>query len=279
MRKIAFLFLTINDIHFPDIWNQYFKGHKDHISIYCHPKNEKNVTTPWLRDNIIPNLVETRWGYIVNAYYALLLEAYKNKDNIKFITVSESCVPLKNFNKMYDYILKDDKTSFIKYMKIKKYDWSDRIKKQKKWSDLNITFVKHYARFCLSRYHVKILMDDKNCKVRDFFSKMHAGDEFFLSILGNAKHIIDFPITFDNWDIVHDKVMAINNELKVLYDSHDNSDKIKKLTDLKNNIRKNPYTYETVTKENVLEAKNTISFFWRKFSLESNIGDFVKFNK
>lgn len=36
MRKIAFLFLTINDIHFPDIWNQYFKGHKDHISILAY---------------------------------------------------------------------------------------------------------------------------------------------------------------------------------------------------------------------------------------------------
>ena len=41
MRKIAFLFLTINDIHFPDIWNQYFKGHKDHIAYIVIQKMRK----------------------------------------------------------------------------------------------------------------------------------------------------------------------------------------------------------------------------------------------
>jgi hypothetical protein len=277
MKRIAFLFLTIDDIHFPNLWTQYFHDHSDQINIYCHPKNPENVYTPWLKKNIIPNLTETGWGYIVNAYYELLKYAYKNEENIKFIIISESCVPLKNFNKMYDFILKDEKTSFIKYMKIKKYDWSDRIKNQENWNKLGIKFVKHYARFCLSRFHVKILLSKK--KEIEFFSKMHVGDEFFLSILGTAPHIKDYMVTFDNWERVNVEINEINNALKTLYDNNGSKNKIQELTDLKNNIRKNPFTYTTVLKSDVLEAKNTNSFFWRKFSKQSNIRDFVKIKK
>ena len=279
MKRIAFLFLTINDINFPDIWTQYFHGHQDQINIYCHPKNSENVVTPWLKNNIIPTLVDTGWGYIVIAYYELMKEAIKNKDNVKFIVISESDVPLLNFNKMYDFVMKDEKTSFIKYMKVKKYDWNDRIKNQENWNKLSIKFVKHYARFCLSQYHVNILMDVKNKKTWEFFSTMHVGDEFFLSILGNVKHVTDFPITFDNWDRVQDKVQDINEQLKTLYNEDGNKDKIKELTDLKNDIRKNPYSYGIVTKKDVIEAKATNSLFWRKFPITSNIRDFVKFKK
>jgi hypothetical protein len=38
MKKIAFLFLTLNDVNFPKIWNEYFKGHENQYTIYIHPK-------------------------------------------------------------------------------------------------------------------------------------------------------------------------------------------------------------------------------------------------
>ena len=53
IMKIAFLFLTINDINFPEIWEYYFKNNYDKISIYCHPKYPENIKTPWLKKNII----------------------------------------------------------------------------------------------------------------------------------------------------------------------------------------------------------------------------------
>ena len=45
--KIAFLFLTIDNVKFPKIWDYYFKNNLNKINIYCHPKNPENVTIPW----------------------------------------------------------------------------------------------------------------------------------------------------------------------------------------------------------------------------------------
>ena len=61
MSKIAFLFLTRDNVHHPDIWKRYFKGHQKKINIYCHPKEPEKVTVDWQKKHIIPNLVETGW--------------------------------------------------------------------------------------------------------------------------------------------------------------------------------------------------------------------------
>ena len=34
---------------------------------------------------LIKNLKETSWGFIVEAYYELFKAAYENKDNVKFL--------------------------------------------------------------------------------------------------------------------------------------------------------------------------------------------------
>ncbi len=83
--KIAFLFLVIDDINYPSIWENYFRGNESKYSIYCHPKNPEKVVTPWLKHNIIPHLVETSWGHITNAYFTLLYEALKDPLNQKFV--------------------------------------------------------------------------------------------------------------------------------------------------------------------------------------------------
>ena len=93
--KIAFLFLTIDNPNFPDIWDFYFKDHQDKINIYIHPKYPDRVT--WQKDKIINNLKETEWGFIVDAYKSLFRQSLLDKSNVKFITISESCVPIKPF--------------------------------------------------------------------------------------------------------------------------------------------------------------------------------------
>ena len=47
--KVALLFLTIDDIHFPNIWSDYFKNYLEYINIYCHPKYPQNIKTIWLK--------------------------------------------------------------------------------------------------------------------------------------------------------------------------------------------------------------------------------------
>lgn len=69
MKKIAFLFLTLDNPNFPKIWNEYFKGNEDKYTIYIHPKYPEKVR--WNKDRIIKNLQETSWGFITRSYIEL----------------------------------------------------------------------------------------------------------------------------------------------------------------------------------------------------------------
>ena len=265
--KIAFLFLIRDDVNFPDLWEKYFKGNENKYTIYCHAKEPNNVKSKWLKDNIIPIHVETGWGRIVNAYIALLKEAYKNKDNIKFITISESCVPLQSFNKLYNYLKSDNKkTSYVGIFKHhSEFLINTRIKTQKNVPKLD--FIKHFARFCLSRYHCKQLLKSKHI---DFFINMDIGDEHFLSII-SKDHVKNFSITFDNWKIVWKQVDNLKRQIWDLKDNNGDIKKIEKLTLERNTLRNNPYTYHSISDQQVKEAYYTGSFFWRKMAKDCDI--------
>jgi hypothetical protein len=149
IKKIAFLFLTIKDVNFPKIWDEYFFGNENKFSIYIHPKYPNEVT--WHKEFIIKNLVVTEWGLIVKAYIELLKEAIKDKQNYKFIFLSESCIPIQSFNNLYK-VSTSDNLSWIKLMPISKYEYNVRLNKS------DSKFIKHYSRSMLSRYHVNKLL-------------------------------------------------------------------------------------------------------------------------
>ena len=197
MKKIAFLFLVLENPNFPKIWDKYFKGNENKYNIYIHPKYPDKTT--WHKECVINNLVETAWGFITRAYFELLKAALKDKDNVKFVTISESCVPIKSFSKFYKDVMADSR-SWIKTMPIHKYNMIERINKHIVKLKTNKTIYiptdirKHYARFCLNRDHAEYLIKNKN--KLEFFHKMHVGDEYFLSTLED-KNIRDFAVTYD----------------------------------------------------------------------------------
>ncbi len=122
MYKIAFLFLLIDNPNFPSIWDEYFKNNEDKYTIYIHPKYPEKHT--WKPQCIIKNLKETAWGKIVEAAVSLFKEAYKDKNNYKFITISERGVPIKLFENFYNDSIHDN-CSWIKMMKISNYDYTE----------------------------------------------------------------------------------------------------------------------------------------------------------
>jgi Core-2/I-Branching enzyme len=284
MSKIALLFLLIDNPNFPNIWDEFLKGNEDKYTIYIHPKYPVQHT--WRPKNIIKSLKETGWGFITRAYIELLKEAYEDKNNYKFITISESCVPIKPFNILYDDMMKDN-LSYIKRMEITKYDCIERIKKHiNEIKNTNIiipdkyTFIKHYARFCLSRYHVnKLLIANKQDKM-EFFNTMHVGDEFFLTLLYPLDKYKDIAITFDDWEYVKKLIYKINHKLKKYYKIQETSnknlnEKIVELQKLKQDIAKNPKTITKLTKEDLKQMKTSNSYFYRKFSKDSNIKKYI----
>jgi len=275
MKQIAFLFLTLDNPNFTKIWDSYFKGHSSKYNIYIHPKYPDQVS--WKKTKIIKNLKETGWGFIVEAEYELLKEAYQNKNNVKFVTISESDIPITSFDKFYNDCINDDR-SWIKFMKIKEYNWSERINKQPVVGKPK-HFIKHYARFCLNREHVGQLL--KSYIKLKFFMKMHVGDEFFLSVLYPLKNVRDFAITYDDWDYVHDLGKKIKEKKRKLYENQEKtgsnrSNELKKLQNEYNQLVKSPKTIMDVSHEDLLKIKNSKAYFYRKFSKDSDIENYWK---
>ena len=265
MKKIAFLFLTLNDVNFPKIWDKYFKGHEHQYTIYIHPKYPDQVT--WHKENIISNLKETAWGFITRAYIELLKKALEDKDNFKFIVFSETCIPIQSFKSLYN-ILTKDKDSWIKTMKITNYKFTEVLKKTPG------NFIHHYARFCLSRHHVKKILIDRS--KLDFFHNMHVGDEYFLSVLYPLRHFKDREITFDDWEHTDKIKKIIKDKIKKLYEeqeknnNHDNNEEIEKLREEFKHIAGHPKVITDV-EEDLDKIKKCTAFFYRKFSKNSNI--------
>jgi len=264
MKKIAFLFLTLDNPNFPKIWNKYFRNHKDKYNIYIHPKYPEKLT--WKKKCMIKNLKETSWGHITEAEIELLKTAYQNEDNFKFITISESCIPIQSFDNFYNTVTNDPK-SWIKLMKISHYDQEARLK-------IKGNFIKHYARFCLNRDHVKILLS----KDLNFFHKMLVGDEFFLSSLYPFKNIKDFDVTFDDWEWTEKQKVIIKEKIK----KSKSDQEYLKLKEEFDNIAKSPKTIINV-EEDLDKIKKCKSFFYRKFGKASNIekywDDIINFHK
>lgn len=277
MKKIAFLFLIIDNPNFSDIWDKYFEGNEDKINIYIHPKYPKLHT--WKPQCIIKNLQPTKWGFIVDAYMELFEVAFKDKSNCKFITISESCVPIKPFDLLYkEIILSNLLLSFIKKMNISKYDYEMRLSNQikKKFSN---NLIKHYARMCLSRFHIsKLLSNKSNVKI---FARMHVGDEFFLSSIAPLSNYKNTAITFDDWEYVDKIKKQLKNKMKILYEEQEklnnqkNVEKIKLLKAKYDDVAKNPKTIIKVSRSDFKNMKNTESFFYRKFDKNSDVRKYI----
>ena len=276
MHQIAFLFLILDNPNFPKIWDSYFRGHKDKYNIYIHSKHTEK--TLWKYKNIIEKIQETSWGHIVSAYIELFREAYKNPNNMKFLTISESDIPIKSFDTFYDDCI-SDKRSWIKFLKIKNYNWKERINKQPNQNKPK-HFIKHLARFCLNREHVGELLQKSKEKQLEFFYKMHVGDEFFLSVLYPINNVRDFAVVYDDWDYIEHEKQKIKNEKRKCYEIQEKTGKdmsleLKTLQNKFNNIAKSPKTIVDV-EDDLEKIKKCKSYFYRKFSKDSNIEKYWK---
>ncbi|MFQ6659690.1 hypothetical protein Gotur_028485 [Gossypium turneri] len=117
--KIAFLFLTPGQLPFEPLWAKFFQGHEGRFSVYVHASKEKPVHTSHYfmgRDihsesvvspKIAAIKMQVSWGKIsmVDAERRLLAKALLDSDNQQFVLLSESCIPLQNFDYVYNYLM------------------------------------------------------------------------------------------------------------------------------------------------------------------------------
>jgi hypothetical protein len=205
--KIAFLFLTRDEVNHPEIWKDYLHQAGDDARIFAHPKNPELLTEKSLiRENLIDDLQETEWAGIslVRATLALLKAALADGDHTHFVLVSESCVPVRPFDELVRSLSLDPRS------RIHVRSWED----ERKTNILRAQRVenlqgirKELAHFqsqwiCLSQDDARLLVEND---LTESFETCFAPDECYfataLAALGRPplQSVANRKITWTEW--------------------------------------------------------------------------------
>jgi hypothetical protein len=148
----------------------------------------------------------------VGAYLALFAAALKNPANTRFITVSESCLPMRPFAELYAYLLSSP-CSLVMRLSASHGDFDptriDAI--MAAVGDLNV--VKHQAQMALSRAHVQKLVGSGTA---DVFRGMALGNEYFLSAISPMRNVRQFELTHDDQRYIEGRMHAVKNDIRLL---------------------------------------------------------------
>jgi len=244
-KKIAFCFLIYNEIINEELWYNFFKNiHHTKYNIYIHSKHKYNLK--YFSKYVLNNCIPTEWNTIslVLASNILFTNAFEDPENCKFILVSGSCIPLKNFDYIYNFLTKDDyghinlfpeEDIFPRCDNLLKYFEKKHINKASQWIILNRNIIKNIIKY-------------GNNNIINKFSNINAPDEHVYITLINYFNLtneivitrnvyINKGTTFTNWN---------------RYSSH-------------------PKTYENITIIEINQLLNSTSLFARKFAKDCKI--------
>jgi hypothetical protein len=203
--KIAFIFLTYNNLKRPDIWSRFLdiKDDNDNINnskyinkftIYNHAKEPKKITDIVLKDKHIPEHIDTCWGCFaaVEANIFMLKEALKDPLNKKFILLSESCIPIVSFDTLYLELMKDDKSRFIFWdINNTTYRYIEIIEPEFTINE----FIKHNGQgLIFNRKHAELLVNSLE-KYKNKWKKVGCVDEHYF---GNVLKLLDDSFDSNN---------------------------------------------------------------------------------
>jgi len=204
--KIAFLFLIYDTIHFEEVWHAFFK-HVDpeKYLIYVHYKNQRPLQ--FFEHCKLTNCIPTNYvtdTSIAKAHMLLIQEALKDPLVYKTINLSQSCIPFKSFNYIYEFLTKDENSHFNR---MPMSDWSisvtwpalaymkrEEIHKASNWFILN----RDHANCCLEKVDYF-----------EYFKQVHSPEEFmFITLLKKympekmtcTNYSAEGATTFTNWD-------------------------------------------------------------------------------
>ncbi|KAG8460153.1 hypothetical protein KFE25_014298 [Diacronema lutheri] len=107
--KVAFMFLTRGGLNAEETWAEFLGGAPSaHFSLYAHTKTPPPPSSLLSRARIREH-VPTEWGTasLVRATLALLRAALTDEENVRFVLLSESCVPLYPFARVRVELLAD----------------------------------------------------------------------------------------------------------------------------------------------------------------------------
>jgi hypothetical protein len=261
--KIAFLFLIYDEIVHEDLWAKFFKGVDPSLyTIYIHYKEDKKLKH--FEKFKLKNCVETEFADVslIYANNVMLREALKDKDNKKFVNLSQSCIPFKSFDHVYSFLTSDDKAHFFHAAKRHKcfprcdslleYIPRNKIDKSNQW-------------FILNRIIAERSSMEKSFYLDYLYKDVYAPEEHYYITLVNELGLQD---TVDYTDTYMDQATTFVNwnvpGLKYKYKSQEK-------------MREHPKEYFEIQKEELNYLLNARCLFGRKFHKDCFIIDKEEF--
>lgn len=217
MKKIAFCFLIYDIINHEELWNKFFLDVDiNKYNIYIHYKY--NVPLKYFEKYKLNKTIETKYAdiSIVKAQNLLLKKALKHdKTNELFIFLSNSCIPLKSFEHVYNTLnenfsyfnITSQNQCFPRCNNTLKYLDYQYIQKASQWCILN----KKHANLLLENQEEYIkwfnyieTVPDEHCYIT-FFFKNNLQNE----IIATMNESIN-ATTFTNWEDISYKYPSLH---------------------------------------------------------------------
>ncbi|KAL2554135.1 Core-2/I-branching beta-1 [Forsythia ovata] len=205
--KIAFLFLIPGALPFEMLWDKFFQGHEGRFSVYVHASKDKPVHFSRYFINREIRSDKVVWGKIsmVDAERRLLVNALKDPDNQHFVLLSDSCIPLHDFEYVYNYLMYTN-ISFVDCFEDPGPHGSGRYSEHMLPEVEKKDFRKGAQWFTMKRQHAIIIVADSlyYTKFRDYCKPGMDGrncysDEHYLPTFF---HMLD-PAGIANWSVTH----------------------------------------------------------------------------
>jgi len=127
-QRIALCFLVTKNIVNLDVWKKWWEGNEHLINIYAHFSQIGSITQPELLENRV-DPVPTKWGDIslIYAEAQLYKKAIQDKTNVSFILISDTCIPVRSFKKIYQRLTADKKRGLVAYRSLNPYEFRDDV--------------------------------------------------------------------------------------------------------------------------------------------------------
>lgn len=246
MKKIAFCFLIYDDINHEDLWNTFLKDvDPQKYSIYIHHKYSKPLQ--YFEKYKLKSHVVTKYGDIslVKAQNLMLQEALLDIDNKHFIFISNSCIPLKSFDHLYEKLNED--YSYFNICPVEQC--FPRCNRASKLVDKK--YIQKAAQWCiLNKKHAELMLNTKDYMTWFNYSGTVPDEHCYITNI-HYNNLQDEIIT----KITSTESTTFTNWSDMVYKYNTNSTGA---SSLKN--------YDKISKEELLYLLNAKCLFGRKFT-------------
>lgn len=237
MAKLGFCFLTLSTPYNIDLWQAWLDHQYSDFCIHAKHPTKLNIN---FKHRLCPEHVHTQWGGfgLVEASYQMFKYMFQYSSIDKVCLVSDTCIPIKKFNTVYETLMSDN-SSFFFYKPLPEWksqrvsgmkDHFDTIWNQSQWMtitreafDIIDKYYQYYKNICKKVYcidehfFINILLEKgysniTNTKYHYFQFPRNAphplelDTEDFINLNQNSKHLFarKFTKTLDKefWPII-----------------------------------------------------------------------------